>query len=78
MLVWRQASVFLGSFSTDLFITFLDHFFIDLIGTFVEEVGKKVSWIFRHSFAQVDEALREVRNNIVHEVLSDGLGALVK
>ena len=61
-----------------LVITSPDEFFIDLVSPLEQEVGQEVRRIIWYILAQVDKTFGQVRHNLVHQVLPDGLGSLVK
>lgn len=68
----------LGRLATNLIVTLPHELLIDLISALEQEVGEIVRGVVRNILAQVDETFGEVGHNLVHEVLTDGLRALVK
>ena len=68
----------LGCLATNLIVTLPHEFLIDLISALQQEVSEIVGGVVRNILAQVDESLGEVGHNLVHEVLTDGLRALVE
>uniref|UniRef100_A0A7S3FTY7 Uncharacterized protein n=1 Tax=Strombidium rassoulzadegani TaxID=1082188 RepID=A0A7S3FTY7_9SPIT len=59
-------------------LSFLYDLLIDFIGSFQEEVSQVVNWVVGDVLAKVDQALGQVGNHVVHQVLPDGLGSLVE
>lgn len=68
----------LGRLATNLIVTLPHELLIDLISALEQEVGEIVRGVVRNILTQVDETFCEVGHNLVHEVLTDGLRALVK
>ena len=68
----------LGRLATNLIVTLPHELLIDLISALEQEVGEIVRGVVRNILAQVDETFGEVGHNLVHEVLTDRLRALVK
>ena len=68
----------LGGLPTDLVIALPDKLFVDLIGTLEKEVGEEVCWVLRDILAEIDQTFSQVRHNLVHQVLTDGLRPFVK
>ena len=68
----------LGGLPTDLVIALSDELFVDLIGTLEKEVGEEVGRVFRDILAEIDQTFGQVRHNLVHQVLADGLRPLVE
>lgn len=68
----------LGGLATNLIVTLPHELLIDLISALQQEVSEIVRGVVRNILAQVDETFGEVGHNFVHEVLTDGLRALVE
>ena len=68
----------LGGLPTDLVIALPDKLFVDLIGTLEKEVGEEVCWVLWDILAEIDQTFSQVRHNLVHQVLADGLRPLVE
>ena len=68
----------LGGLATNLIVTLPHELFIDLISALEQEVGEIVRGVVRHILAQVDKTFGEVGHNLVHKILTDGLGVLVE
>ena len=68
----------LGGLATNLIVTLPHELLIDLISALQQEISEIVRRVVRNILAQVDETFGEVRHNLVHEVLTDGLRALVE
>ena len=50
---------------------------VDLIGPCQQEIGQSVDWVLRDLLAELNEALSQVRHEVVHQVLPDRLRARV-
>ena len=68
----------LGGLPADLVIALSDELFVDLIGTLEKEVGEEVCGVLRDILAEIDQTFGQVRHNLVHQVLADGLRPLVE
>ena len=68
----------LGGLATNLIVTLPHELLIDLISALQQEVSEIVRGVVRNILAQVDETFGEVGHNLVHEVLTDRLRALVE
>jgi len=67
-----------SSFFSELFIPLSNDLFLDFISFLKKEVGQVVSWVVRNVLAKVDESLGQVRHDLIHQVLTDGLRPLVQ
>lgn len=61
-----------------LFIPFSENSLVNFVCFLEQEVRKMVYWVLRNSFAELYESLRQVRHNVIHEILSDWLRSLVQ
>ena len=73
-----RRAVSLRSLSPDLIIALSNEFFIDFISSLEKEVGEEVGRVFRDILAEIDQTFGQVRHNLVHQVLADGLRPLVE
>ena len=67
-----------SSFFSELFISLSNDLFLDFISFLKKEVSQEVSWVIRNVLAKVDESLGQVRHDLIHQVLTDGLRSLVQ
>ena len=68
----------LSGLPSDLVIALSNELFVDLIGTLEKEVGEEVCGVLRDILAEIDQTFSQVRHNLVHQVLTDGLRPLVE
>lgn len=67
-----------SSLLSELLVPLSDELFVNFISFLKKEVGQEVSGIVRDFFAKVNESLGQVRYNLIHQVLTDGLRSLVE